>query len=174
MAKCNCWPQMQWDYHERTINYQWPNILRNWEHGIEYIVRIDSQTFTKFQFCSQNRTKKKKKYPNSQRKKKIRNKASNFQDYFFSMSCINGGNLKEFKMTCHPLDDLPWNDPYNLKWSYSDGYLSYLDTRLTLTVLLFWIYLFLLAQVFVLQWLSLHWKILIMLLTQNYLLKTFL
>ena len=48
-------------------------------------------------------------------KKKIRNKASNFQDYFFSMSCINGGNLKEFKMTCHPLDDLPWNDPYNLK-----------------------------------------------------------
>ena len=36
----------------------------------------------------------------------------------------------------------------------------------TLTVLLFWIYLFLLTLVFVLQWLSLHWEILIMLLSQ--------
>ena len=36
----------------------------------------------------------------------------------------------------------------------------------TLTVLLFWIYFFLLTLVFVLQWLSLHWKILIMLLSQ--------
>ena len=35
-----------------------------------------------------------------------------------------------------------------------------------LIVLLFWIYLFLLTLVFVLQWLSLHWKILIMLLSQ--------
>ena len=35
-----------------------------------------------------------------------------------------------------------------------------------LTVLLFWIYLFLLMLVFVLQWLSLHWGILIMLLFQ--------
>ena len=35
-----------------------------------------------------------------------------------------------------------------------------------LTVLLFWIYLFLLTLVFVLQWLSLHWEILIMLLSQ--------
>ena len=34
------------------------------------------------------------------------------------------------------------------------------------TVLLFWIYLFLLTLVFVLQWLSLHWEILIMLLSQ--------
>ena len=33
---------------------------------------------------------------------------------------------------------------------------------LTFTVLLFWIYFFLLMLVFVLQWLSLHWKILIM------------
>ena len=30
----------------------------------------------------------------------------------------------------------------------------------------FWIYLFLLTPVFVLQWLSLHWEILIMLLSQ--------
>ena len=37
---------------------------------------------------------------------------------------------------------------------------------LALTVLLFWIYLFLLVLVFVLQWLSLHWEILIMLLSQ--------
>ena len=36
----------------------------------------------------------------------------------------------------------------------------------TLTVLLFWIDLFLPTLVFVLQWLSLHWKILIMLLSQ--------
>ena len=36
----------------------------------------------------------------------------------------------------------------------------------TLTVLLFWIYLFLLMLVFVLQWLALHWEILIMLLSQ--------
>ena len=35
-----------------------------------------------------------------------------------------------------------------------------------LTVLLFWIYVFLLMLVFVLQWLSLHWEILIMLLFQ--------
>ena len=34
-----------------------------------------------------------------------------------------------------------------------------------LTVLLFWIYFFLLTLVFVLQWLSLHWEILIMLLS---------
>ena len=36
----------------------------------------------------------------------------------------------------------------------------------TLTVLLFWIYLFLLMPVYVLQWVSLHWEILIMLLSQ--------
>ena len=35
-----------------------------------------------------------------------------------------------------------------------------------LTVLLFWISFFLLMLVFVLQWLSLHWEILIMLLSQ--------
>ena len=37
---------------------------------------------------------------------------------------------------------------------------------MTLTVLLFWIYLFLLTLVFILQWLSLQWEILIMLLSQ--------
>ena len=36
----------------------------------------------------------------------------------------------------------------------------------TVTVLLFWFYFCLLTLVFVLQWLSLHWKILIMLLSQ--------
>ena len=35
-----------------------------------------------------------------------------------------------------------------------------------LIVLLFWIYCFLLVQIFVLQWPSLHWEILIMLLSQ--------
>ena len=47
-------------------------------------------------------------------------------------------------------------------------WLTFLLGSLTviLTVLLFWIYLFLLTLVFVLQWLSLHWEILIMLLSQ--------
>ena len=36
----------------------------------------------------------------------------------------------------------------------------------TLTSLLFWIYFFILTLEFVLQWLSLHWKIMIMLLSQ--------
>ena len=35
-----------------------------------------------------------------------------------------------------------------------------------LTVVLFWVYFFLLTLVFILQWLSLHWEILIMLLSQ--------
>ena len=35
-----------------------------------------------------------------------------------------------------------------------------------LTVLLFWIYFFLLMLIFALQWLSLHWEILIMFLSQ--------
>ena len=42
---------------------------------------------------------------------------------------------------------------------------------MTLTVLLFWIYLFLLTLIFVLQWLSLHGEILIMLLSQFHLLS---
>ena len=37
---------------------------------------------------------------------------------------------------------------------------------LSLIVLLFWIYLFLLTLVFVLHWLFLHWEILLMLLSQ--------
>ena len=40
------------------------------------------------------------------------------------------------------------------------------SSTVTLTVLLFWIYLFLLMLVFVLQWLAVHWEILIMLLSQ--------
>ena len=39
------------------------------------------------------------------------------------------------------------------------------QTPVILTALLFWIYFFLLMLVFVLQWLSLHWEILIMLLS---------
>ena len=44
--------------------------------------------------------------------------------------------------------------------------LGYKTNSQILIVLLFWIYLFLLRLVFVLQWLSLHWEILIMLLPQ--------
>ena len=40
------------------------------------------------------------------------------------------------------------------------------SVTVTLTVLLFWIYFYLLMLVFVLQWLSLHWEIVIMLLSQ--------
>ena len=40
------------------------------------------------------------------------------------------------------------------------------SVTVTLTVLLFWIDLFLLMQVFVLQWPSLHWEVLIMFLSQ--------
>ena len=46
--------------------------------------------------------------------------------------------------------------------------LPYLDPWLTLIVLLFRIYFFLLTLVFVLQWLSLHWEILIMWLSPCY------
>ena len=54
-----------------------------------------------------------------------------------------------------------------LKWPYSDGYLSYLETWLWLSQpsSSFGFISFLLL-VFVLQWRSLHWKILFMLLSQ--------
>ena len=52
---------------------------------------------------------------------------------------------------------------FYLKWPYPDGSLSYSDPQLWLTVLLFATYLFLLVLVFVWQWLSFHWEILIML-----------
>ena len=49
-----------------------------------------------------------------------------------------------------------------LRWlTFLLGYLT-----ATLTVLLFWIYLFLLSLVFVLKWLSLYWEIQIMLFSQ--------
>ena len=49
-----------------------------------------------------------------------------------------------------------------LRWlTFLLGYLT-----ATLTVLLFWIYLFLLSLVFVLKWLSLYWEIQIMLLSR--------
>ena len=44
-------------------------------------------------------------------------------------------------------------------------WLTFLLGSLTLTVLLFWISFFLLTLVFVLHWVSLHWEILIMLLS---------
>ena len=53
---------------------------------------------------------------------------------------------------------------FYLKRPYSDSSLSYLDP-VTLTVLLFEIYLFLPTPVFVLQWLSLNWEILVTLLS---------
>ena len=38
---------------------------------------------------------------------------------------------------------------------------------MTLTVLIFWVYFYLPTLAFVLQWLSIHWEILIMLFSQN-------
>ena len=38
---------------------------------------------------------------------------------------------------------------------------------MTLAVLVFWIYLFVLTLVFILQWLTLHWEILILFLSQS-------
>ena len=49
-----------------------------------------------------------------------------------------------------------------LRWST----LLLLSLTVTLIVLHFWIYFFLLMLVFVLAWLSLHWEIMIMLLSQ--------
>ena len=49
----------------------------------------------------------------------------------------------------------------NFKRSYSDGYFP---TRIT--VLILWIYFFLLMLVYIIQWPFLHWEILIMLLSK--------
>ena len=65
--------------------------------------------------------------------------------------------------------DRPCEFCYNFSVSNDLTQMINFPTRslsLILTVLLFWIYLFLLMLVFVLQWLSHRWEILIMLLTQ--------
>ena len=64
------------------------------------------------------------------------------------------------------LIDLVNSDIIFLSQITSLRWLTFLLGSQTLVVLLFWIYLFLLTLVFVLQWLSLHWEILIMLLSQ--------
>ena len=63
-----------------------------------------------------------------------------------------------------------YRSPSSLLYTVFDSISSNMDLTfllgsltVTLTVLLFWIYLLLLTLVFVLQWLSLHWDILIML-----------
>ena len=62
----------------------------------------------------------------------------------------------------------PGETCYNCSVSNDLSWLTFLLRSLTVTlkVFLFWIYLFLLTLVFVLQWLSLHWEILIILLSQ--------
>ena len=65
--------------------------------------------------------------------------------------------------------DRPGELCYNFSMSNDLTQMVNFPTRIPecdLTVLLFCIYLFLLTLVFVLQWLSLHWEILIMLLSQ--------
>ena len=65
-------------------------------------------------------------------------------------------------LTCSGGTDKPGELCYNFRWLNSIlGSLTVI-----LAVLLFWIYLFLLTLVFVLPWLSLHWKILITQLSQ--------
>ena len=70
------------------------------------------------------------------------------------------------QLTYSGRNDRPGELCNNAKRSYSDGYFSYSDPRLTLTVPLFWVYFFVLMLVFVPQWLSLHLVILVMLLSQ--------
>ena len=64
--------------------------------------------------------------------------------------------------------DRPGELCYNLSQMTLLRWLTFLLKSVTVTsaVLLFWIYLFLMMLVFVLQWPSLHWEILIMLLSQ--------
>ena len=64
--------------------------------------------------------------------------------------------------------DRPGELCYNFSISNDLTQIVNFPTRIpvTLTVLLFWIYFFLLTLVFVLQWLFLHWEILIILLSQ--------
>ena len=63
--------------------------------------------------------------------------------------------------------DRPGELCYNFSQMSLLGWFTFLHKSLfvILTVLLFWIYLFLLILVFVLQWSFLHWEILIMLLS---------
>ena len=65
-------------------------------------------------------------------------------------------------------DELCYNFSHNLSPMTLLRWFTFLlrSLTVTLTVLLFWIYLFLLMLIFVLQRLSLHWEILIMLLSQ--------
>ena len=60
--------------------------------------------------------------------------------------------------------DRPGELCYN--FSILNGLTQMVNFPTRITVLLFWIYLFLLTLVFVRQWLTLHWEILIMLLSQ--------
>ena len=58
---------------------------------------MDGQNFTKFQFCPRNPIKKSEKIPDLSKERR----PSIFRDYFFSVSCINGGNLKELKVLAY-------------------------------------------------------------------------
>ena len=72
-------------------------------------------------------------------------------------------------LTYHGGTDRPGGRCYNfLSQMTLNRWLTFLLRSLTVTlaVMLFWIYFSLLMLVFVLQWLSLHWEILIMLLSQ--------
>ena len=77
--------------------------------------------------------------------------------WFMYNLCMNRTLLDRESLDC-----VSWTSTTLLRW------LTFLIRSLpvTLTVLLFWIYFYLLMLVFVLQWLSLHWETLIMLLSQ--------
>ena len=71
-------------------------ILRNREHGIEYISQNWWSKFHESSILILKFHKNIRKNTIARQARKIR--PSNFQCYFLSVSCINGGNLKEFKI----------------------------------------------------------------------------
>ena len=82
------------------------------------------------------------------------------------------GDLNNHHKDCLTYSDLT-NSPgeHCYYFSISNNLLKWLtflrrSLTVTLTVLLFWVYFFLLTLVFLLQWLSLHWEIMVMLLSQ--------
>ena len=62
---------------------------------------MDGQNFTKFQFCSRNPIKKSEKIPDLSKERRLDLQFFGIISYFYSVSCINGGNLKELKLLAY-------------------------------------------------------------------------
>ena len=66
-------------------------------HESELMVKIS----TKFQFCSRNPIKKSEKIPDLSKERRLDLQFFGIISYFYSVSCINGGNLKELKLLAY-------------------------------------------------------------------------